>query len=396
MIKYTSTKTADRTRLWTHSMRSLGYAQFLLYAALYMLLPVLPLWMAQTWDCSYAVAGWLTALSAPAMWIPGAFNSYLIDAFPRKSVGMWAILVMVATVLAMPAATSLALVALLRVVQGMAFGVVTMTIGSTLVIDVAPSNRRSDANAAFVWIARLGMTAGAALGFYVYAYYGMQTTVTLAAVLGVVAMLCLPMVSVPFRAPLHAPLCTMDRFFLPRAWFLLCNLLPVVLVAGAVVARVKDEPGYIALGVGALAGWMVWRWVLPRATDRAGIELGLAAMIGGLLLMVYAGEDVTHCIACFLVAAGVGLAASHLFGVIVGMAQHCERGSANNSYQLLWELGLMVGVGVASCVAAEDESYLYAVCVALSLVALGIYEGFVHGWVGRSLSVKQSNFRYIL
>lgn len=49
-----------------------------------------------------------------------------------------------------PYVATVGLVALLRMVQGALFSVVTMTTGSTLVIDVTASRRRTDANVALL------------------------------------------------------------------------------------------------------------------------------------------------------------------------------------------------------------------------------------------------------
>jgi hypothetical protein len=364
---------SEKAALWSHSMRCLAYAQFLLYASLYMLLPVLPLWMAHRWGAGYIEAGWATAFFAPAMWIPGAFNSYLIDAFPRKSVAMWGILTLVASTVAMLYAPAMWGVALLRVAQGMAFGIAIMSVGSTLAIDVAPSNRRTDANVAFLWISRMGMMLGVALGLYLYAYQGMRTVVAVSAAAGGLALLCIPMVSVPFRAPLHAPLCTLDRFFLPRAWLPMCVILPIVVVAGILLSSLCDARLYASGAVGIVASWIIWHWALPRLPKRAGMELGLAAAVGGLLLMVFTVDVPAFCIAAFLVALGIGLATTHLFGSLIDHAKHCERGSAVNSYHLLWELGMMIGVGIAYT-AALDGHALYVFCAMLSVAVLGLYE----------------------
>ena len=47
----------EKAKLWTGNMFLLSLSNFLLYASLYMMLPVLPLWMVRHWYCSYAEAG---------------------------------------------------------------------------------------------------------------------------------------------------------------------------------------------------------------------------------------------------------------------------------------------------------------------------------------------------
>jgi hypothetical protein len=42
---------------------------------------------------------------------------------------------------------------------------------------------------------------------------------------------------------------------------------------------------------------------------------------------------------------------------------------------LLWELGMMAGVVIASSMSPMASDFLYVICAALCLVSLGIFEG---------------------
>ena len=161
----------EKAKLWTGNMFLLSLSNFLLYASLYMMLPVLPLWMVRHWYCSYAEAGAAIAVFGLVMFLPGTFNSYLIDTFKRKSVCFIAIFLFVASSLLYPYVATVGFVALVRAVQGGLFSVITMTTGSTLVIDVTASRRRTDANIAFAWAGRFGMVVGLALGIYICLLY---------------------------------------------------------------------------------------------------------------------------------------------------------------------------------------------------------------------------------
>ena len=161
----------EKAKLWTGNMFLLSLSNFLLYASLYMMLPVLPLWMVRHWYCSYAEAGAAIAVFGLAMFLPGTFNSYLIDTFKRKSVCFIAIFLFVASSLLYPYVATVGFVALVRAVQGGLFSVITMTTGSTLVIDVTASRRRTDANIAFAWAGRLGDLYLSLLEFSPYHLY---------------------------------------------------------------------------------------------------------------------------------------------------------------------------------------------------------------------------------
>ena len=72
----------------------------------------------------------------------------------------------------------------------------------------------------YAWSARLGMLAGACAGFLLYDLYGFRTVVYAAVAVGVLGMYFASRVYVAFRAPIGMRLCSLDRFLLPRAWFL--------------------------------------------------------------------------------------------------------------------------------------------------------------------------------
>ena len=155
----------ERAKLWTRDMVILSLSNFFLYISLYIMLPVLPLWMVQHWYCSYAEAGGAVAVFGLTMFLPGPCNSYIIDTFKRKSVCVITLALLAGVSLLYPYVATVGLVALLRMVQGALFSVVTMTTGSTLVIDVTASRRRTDANVAFTWFGRFGMALGWRWGF---------------------------------------------------------------------------------------------------------------------------------------------------------------------------------------------------------------------------------------
>ena len=124
----------ERAKLWTRDMVILSLSNFFLYISLYIMLPVLPLWMVQHWYCSYAEAGGAVAVFGLTMFLPGPCNSYIIDTFKRKSVCVITLALLAGVSLLYPYVATVGLVALLRMVQGALFSVVTMTTGSTLVM----------------------------------------------------------------------------------------------------------------------------------------------------------------------------------------------------------------------------------------------------------------------
>ena len=80
-----------------------------------------------------------------------------------------------------------------------------MTTGSTLVIDVTASRRRTDANIAFAWAGRFGMVVGLALGIYIYPYWNFHHIIYTSMALGALALVLIPAVKFlsVLRSALH-------------------------------------------------------------------------------------------------------------------------------------------------------------------------------------------------
>lgn len=379
----------EKAKLWTRNMVLLSVSNFLLYASLYVLLPVLPLWIVRQWYCSYAEAGAAIAVFGLAMFLPGVFNSYLIDTFKRKSVCLIAMLLFVAVGLLYPYVASIGFVALIRAVQGGLFSTITMTTGSTLVIDVTAPRRRTDANIAFVWAGRFGMLAGLVLGIYIYPYWDFMYVVYAGAALGALALLLVAGVSVPFRAPLNPPLFSLDRFLLPRTLWPGINMMMVSFIFGILIAHIYNELFYICILIGFILALVLSRTLLSHTSGRSEVELGEAALIGGLLLLSFFNGLMNSYVAGILIGLGIALSVSRFFVKMISLPMHCERGTGNNTYQLLWEAGILGGFCFENLWTENHPDTIYWISLGICVASLVMYEVFTHPWYYRRMEEKE-------
>lgn len=379
----------EKAKLWTGNMILLSLSNFLLYASLYMMLPALPLWIVRHWYCSYAEAGAAIAVFGLAMFLPGIFNSYLIDTFKCKSVCVIAMLLFVAVSLLYPYVAAIGFIALLRAVQGGLFSVITMTTGSTLVIDVTASRRRTDANITFAWAGRFGMAAGLALGIYIYPYWNFHYIIHTSVALGTLALILIPAVKVPFRAPLSTSLFSLDRFLLPRTLWPGLNMMMIASIFGILIAHIYNELFFICMLIGFVISLILLRYVLSYASGRSEVELGQAAMIGGLLLLTFSNSLMNSYIAGILLGVGMGTTVSRFYVKMISLPMHCERGTGNNTYQLLWEAGVLSGFLFENMWTEMHPDTIYWICIGICGVALLMYELFTHPWYYKKMEEKQ-------
>lgn len=121
---------------------------------------------------------------------------------------------------------------LVRILQGMCFGVTLASTGATLAIDVTPGNKRDQANLCFAWSGVLGMLIGVAVGVWYGTSFSFFTWMCVSALLGSFCFMyihagCL------FPAPLDLPLFSLDRFLLPRVLLPGINMMIVPFILGA-------------------------------------------------------------------------------------------------------------------------------------------------------------------
>lgn len=288
-------------------------ANLLLFTSVYMLFPVLSFVMPEQLGISVPQAGSLFLVFVAAMFTVGPFHAYLCDEYKRKNVLLYSTLVLLVTIPGYIFADNYIKLLLLASVQGACFGLAT-TAGITVAIDITTSARRSAGNMVYAWSARLGMLIGAGSGIILYDLYGLRTVVYLAVATGVLSMYFASRVYVAFRAPIGMKLCSLDRFFLPRAWVPALNMLLMAFVPGVLLPLlyIGDYIAFSALAV-------------------------LAFLTGAFIRM------------------------------FVKLSHHCQRGTANTTCYLAMETGIFAGLATACKLA--DAYLLYHVAGVAAILA---------------------------
>ena len=101
---------------------------------------------------------------------------------------------------------------------------------------------------------------------------------------------------------------------------------------------------YICILIGFAVSLLISKYALSHTSCRAEMEFGQAALVAGILLMAFSNSLMSSYIAALLLGIGIGITASRFFVIMISLPLHCERGTGNNTYQLLWEVGLLGGL----------------------------------------------------
>lgn len=355
-------------------------SHLLLSISMYMLVPVLYAWLKDTFpEASLLYIGIVLAVSGVASFLLGPFFNYLVDRFSRKRVCAWAIFVMALCSGGFYWMPVLSWVIFLRIVQGMMQGVALMASGSTLAIDLTESPRRTEANNAFAWFGRLGLSLGPLLGLLLLKYFNYDIIFNVSCSIGCVAALLILMLKVPFRAPLCPPICSIDRFWLPNGWLMFIQILPVAAGFGILLATIRQYEFYVFMMIGFCMALIALHYVFLHADIRSEVVSGNILWGAGLLLLLFRHTDIALYCSGALIGLGIGLTVARMLIFYIKLSQHCERGSANTSYMLAWELGLSAGLLIGT-LQVSDISLCYEICLWILTISLITYLLITHRW----------------
>lgn len=365
--------------LWNRNFSLLIAANILLYIAVYMLFPLVHRWMIQAWGCTELQAAGVTAVFGLALFLPGAFNNYLVDTFSRKNVCTRSILLLALAGMLYPYVTSLWMVVGLRILQGALFGIVLMATGSTLVIDVTPRNKRNSANRVFTWSNIIGMLTGLVIGLEGGEFVSLDYLLYFSAVLCAVSVMLVSLVSVCFRAPLDLPLCSFDRFILFRTLLPGINMMTVPLVLGILFIAIPDCFFYLCIG-GGFAVYLLIRQIFTKPMN-GRIQVFIGQLLTALGVAVLHTTDWGGHLygSGFLIGLGVGFSIGQFLRMMILLPLHCERGTGYHTYQLLWEAGIVAGIWFSQYIQPLDNG-AYKLAFGICIAGFLLYQAYIHGY----------------
>lgn len=367
-------------KLWTRHFRRICMANLLLFISLYSLFPALAPAEAERLGLPVAQTGVIYLFFTLGMLLIGPFHAYLVDAYKRKYVYIFSGGAMAVATAGYGMVNDLTQLLLLCLAQGVAFGMAA-TAGITLAIDMTGSTLRSAGNVAFAWTACLGMVVGVALGAELYEVYDFFTLLYVSVGTGILGILFVAGVYVPFRAPMVTRLYSFDRFFLFRGWVPALNLILIAFVPGLLIPMVHSYleeylwwqtdmylPFFIPVGVGFLFSIAFAKCPFFRKKAFRRIISGMGLMLAAMLCVT---ASVQVWLGALLLGVGLGLIAPEFLLLFIKLSYHCQRGTANTTHLLAWQTGIAAGMATTcyfSMIEASLAGKIAAVWAAIFFV----------------------------
>ena len=350
--------------LWNKEYVKVMATNFLLYFAFYLLTPLLPLYLSETFGATKDVIGIVLSGYTVAALIVRPFCGYVVDSFSRKKVLMTFLAAFFVCFAGYIAAGTILMFAICRTLHGGPFGAVTVA-NSTCAIDVLPPSRRNEGIGLYGLSNNFAMATAPSAGIYLHDVTGSFMLLFWTALLVALAAVA---IAYTLRLPdksivKNKDRISLDRFFLTRAWLLAINIAMFGFCWGVLsnyLAIYSKEALGITGGTGTYFAILSCGLFLSRLQGRKALRDGRLAhnATEGMLLSLVGFTifvAIPHPVAYYLSAALIGLGNGHLYpaflNMFISVARHDQRGTANSSILTGWDFGFGIGCLLGGVVA---------------------------------------------
>lgn len=354
---------------------------FLVSTSVYMLMPMWPRLLEANYGEDVNRSGWTMLMFGLGLLLPGAVCSYLLDRFKRKTVCIWSIIALAAVCYACEQPYSLIVMALLRLVQGAAFIVFHIALGSTILIDITDTNRRDVTTYLYYWACRFSLALGPVVCILMWQMGWQHYFHLLPIGFAIVSFALVLAMKVPFRTPLGRKMFSKDRFLLSHSIRLILTMLPVSMAAGLLMALNTHLLFYAHMFLGLAMALVLHFIIYVRADVRAEIVTGLMALVASYLLLIFNDDEQMVLFSSSLLGYGLGAVSGRLQSFFTIISQHTERGSAQTTYKICFDLGISVGFFVGAMLLAQLPLQIcYITGLVMVLLAIVFYLSCSHRW----------------
>ncbi|MFI3268574.1 MAG: MFS transporter [Rikenellaceae bacterium] len=380
-----------KSPLWTKNYIMAFISNMMIFFSFYMLVPILPFYVMEDLHLDESSTGVVLALYTIAALLIRPISGFLVDKFSRKPLYIICYVLFTLVFAGYALTNIIAIFVILRVLHGFGFGLSTVS-GSTIAIDVMPAERRGEGIGYFGLSYTFAQSLGPLTGFWLYSNYDFNVIFLIAfgfAFIGFLSIfpIKLPSLEMPKTVGEKEPL-SLDRFLLVKG--LPCILLLLLVGYGygtlsnfiglyCLESSFNCDPGIFFLIFAA--GVVVSRLLSAKAINNDKVVS--VALIGSVLIAVgyfalaYCAASWMFFVGSTAIGIGFGCVNPAFQSLLVNLAPHNRRGTANATFYTFFDLGIGAGIALGGVIIEYfNFTLLLSVCAVLILIG-AVYFKFV-------------------
>lgn len=370
--------------LWNRNYIKVMAANLMLYFSFYLLTPLLPIYLHETFNAPNDVVGLILSGYSITALIVRPFSGFMVDSFPRKKVLVGSFLLFSLCFGGYLTAGTLLLFGLIRTLHGGPFGAVTVA-NSTAAIDVLPPDRRNEGIGLYGLSNNVAMAVAPSVGIFLYHQsHQFHLLFWLALLIAFVGLALDTSVKLPTKTLVrNNKKISLDRFFLVKAWLLAVNIAFFGFCFGVLSNYLaiysQSELGitngtgtyFALLSAGLFASRLQGRKALAQGRLTGHAAYGMLLSLVGYTLFVAIPGPLGYYGSALCIGWGNGHMYPAFLNMFINIAQHNERGTANSSILTSWDAGFGLGILLGGVV-SRQWGYTAAFWMVTVSQALGV------------------------
>lgn len=369
--------------LWNRNFILVNLGNFLMYNAFYMLLPILPLYLANHLHASESIIGTILSLYTIAALITRPVAGFWLDKASRKPLMMCFYLFYISMCLSYTLAATLGLFFIIRFVHGIAFGCSTVGI-NTMAVDIIPWERRGEGLGIYTSSTSLAMATGPLISLFMYEN-GIEFNTIFIAVfcVGLTGFLATanikPGKDVERSTRKFSVSSLLLRKGLPVAAVMVLLTFGYGIITVYLSIYAKEEVGltqgtgyyFTIFSAGLVAARLSSSMILRSGKYIMVFALGIISLIIGFFIVAFILNPTAFYSSAIFMGIGYGLISPTAQTMIINLGEDTERGAANATYLTFFDLGVGAGVFCGGII-AQYSNYSTAYAVGFALTILGL------------------------
>ncbi len=370
--------------LWNKNFIIACVANFLTACSFNLLMPTIPLYLTEVLNIESSKMGIILSSYAFALLLIRPFSGFMVDLYPRKLLYLIGITCFMVVFFGYYFAVTVTFFIILRFVHGLFWGLSSVS-ANTVAIDIIPSTRRAEGIGYFGVNMNIAMAIAPFFAIKIYEERGFSYLISVALVMGALAILVICFINVPKRVPIeHRQPLSLDRFLLVKGLPILFNQIFITFGWGTLSAYAilyGIESGvqnaglfflFLAAGIIAsrvISGKLVDKGHIHRVIIFAVAVVTLSFLSFALIHTVYA-----YNISAFFIGIGYGTLLPALQTIYIDMAPASQRGTANSTYLTGFDLGIGIGMLAGASMASKyGFENMYLLTSLLCFIGLLLY-----------------------
>lgn len=386
----TSVATEPKEKLWNSNYTKVWIANFMIFFSFMLLAPMLPLYMSDTFDANKDIIGIVLSGYTLTALLIRPFSGFFVDSFPRKKVLLICYFLFFAFFAGYLVAGTLVTFAVVRTLHGAPFGATTVS-NSTVAIDVLHPSRRAEGIGYYGLSNNIASAIGPTVAIWIHEITGSYDLIFILSLLfsGIGFAINSTLKIKPREIIQDKPKISLDRFFLLKGWSealaMVCYAFSYGVIATYIAIYGKEELGitggsgvfFILLSTGLILSRLIGSRTLREGKIVQNASLGICVSVCGYLLFAALHNPVGFYASALIIGLGNGHMWPAFQTMFINLAPHTQRGTANSSILISWDIGVGLGILVGG-VFVEHFGYHSAFWMAWILNAVGVILFFAY------------------